>query len=351
MNIREATQSDNEELQQLQARCPQGTTLVVSTVNTPDFFARVKAYNDYKVYVAIEDNRIVGSAACALRKAIVNGKEDTVGHIFQAFVDPDYRGRRIAGQMNRIREEYLRQQKASLAYSLIIEGNVPSMHYITREGFRRYRTLVMPVLLVFKHMPTPECYKIRTATADDLPKIAGLLNETWQDCGLYEPKSPEEFLNFVTRTPGYEMENLFILEEGGNPVACLGYWDWSRVTRITVERMNSKMKAIRFVTNVARHFKPMPVVPCTGAVLNQIMLTPVAFNNPKYLTALLRHINNQVLYRNIGYIHCICERGHSMLSSMQGFTRLDTAIHVYIKYLRDNVKLGNKPLFIDGIDL
>ena len=57
MNVREAVAEDNDELQELQAKCPQGTTLVVSTVNTPDFFARAKAYESYKVFVACEGQR------------------------------------------------------------------------------------------------------------------------------------------------------------------------------------------------------------------------------------------------------------------------------------------------------
>jgi hypothetical protein len=52
MDIREAVLEDTHELQKLQAQCPQGRSLIVSTVNTPDFFARVKAYESYKVYVA-----------------------------------------------------------------------------------------------------------------------------------------------------------------------------------------------------------------------------------------------------------------------------------------------------------
>jgi len=68
MNIRDATIEDNQELQELQAKCPQGKTLIVSLVNTPDFFARAKAYGSYKVYVAYEDNQIIGSAACGCVK-------------------------------------------------------------------------------------------------------------------------------------------------------------------------------------------------------------------------------------------------------------------------------------------
>ena len=351
MYIREATQKDNEELQQLQARCPQGTTLVVSTVNTPDFFARVKAYSDYRVYVAVEDNHIVGSTACALRSGIISGKEEKVGHVFQAFVDPDYRGRRIAGQLHQFCEEYLRQRGAALCYSLIIEGNIPSIRYISREGFQWHRTLVMPGLAVFKEMTVGSGYIIRTSIIDDLPSVAGLVNETWLDCELYEPKSAETLQQFIIRTPGYDLDNLFSLEEDNNILACLGFWDWNKVMRITVQRMNTKMRLMKVFADLIRLIRPMPRVPQTGEMLKQIMLTPIGFKHPKYLTPLLKHVNNLARQIGIGYIYCVCEQGHPLLSSLRGFAHIDTAIHVYIKYLRKNTVLGNEQLFIDGIDL
>ena len=89
MNIRDATIEDNQELQELQAKCPQGKTLIVSLVNTPDFFARAKAYGSYKVYVAYEDNQIIGSAACGMCKALINGDIRRVGYEFQYFTSPD----------------------------------------------------------------------------------------------------------------------------------------------------------------------------------------------------------------------------------------------------------------------
>ena len=141
MNIREALPEDNDELQELQAKCPQGTTLVASTVNTPDFFARAKAYESYKVFVACEGYRIIGSAACALRAVTVNGKISRVGYVFQAFVSPDARRKGVAGQLLQQREDYLRQQGAVLAYTLIMEGNLPSMRYIESRGFKLHRTL------------------------------------------------------------------------------------------------------------------------------------------------------------------------------------------------------------------
>jgi len=144
MHIREAMPEDNEELQELQAKCPQGTTLIVSVVNTPDFFARAKAYESYNVYVACENNRIIGSAACAIRDAVVQGSICQVGHQFQLFVSPEYRRKGVASKLHQYREDYLTQQGVVLSYALIIEGNVPSMRYALRQGFKLHRTLVMP---------------------------------------------------------------------------------------------------------------------------------------------------------------------------------------------------------------
>jgi hypothetical protein len=84
MDIREAVPDDNDALQELQSKCPQGTDLIASVVNTPDFFARAKAYESYKVYIAYEGNHILGSTACGFKNAVVNGEVRRVGYgIFQ----------------------------------------------------------------------------------------------------------------------------------------------------------------------------------------------------------------------------------------------------------------------------
>ena len=91
MDIREANPFDNDVLQALQAKCPQGTDLIVSVVNTPDFFARAKAYESYKVFIVHEGDHILGSTACGFKNAIVGGEVRRVGYGFQAFVAPEHR--------------------------------------------------------------------------------------------------------------------------------------------------------------------------------------------------------------------------------------------------------------------
>jgi GNAT superfamily N-acetyltransferase len=351
MDIREATAADNIELIELQAKCPQGRTIIVSTVNTPDFFARAKVYEDYKVYMACEDKRIIASAACALRNAFINDRVEKVGHEFQAFVDPEYRGRRIAGQLHQVREEYIRKQGAALSYGLIIEGNRPSMRHVERQGFKKHRNLVMPSIPVFKEMAITPGGKIRNIASEDWPAVAELVNCTWQGYDFYEPMTAEGFHKIMMRTPEYSNNNIFILEEDGKIAACVGFWDWSRVTRVTVKALSLKMNSMAFFINGVGLFRPVPRMPKPGDVLKQIVLTPIGFKNTAHLIALIKHVNNRAYSQGIAQIFLVCERTHPLLACLKGFIHIDTLLQLYIKPWREDLLPGDKPVFINGLDL
>lgn len=348
MNIREALPEDNDELQELQAKCPQGTTLVASTVNTPDFFARAKAYESHKIFVACEGGRIIGSAACVLRDAIVNGKIRRVGYVFQAFVSPDARRKGVASRLLQQREDYLSQQGAVLVYTLIIEGNLPSMQHVEKRGFNLHRTLVMPALVVRKEMNVSSMGKIRPVTSKDLATVAEFLNETWQGFEFYEPTSAEALTQFINRTPAYSCDSLLVLEDQGEILACLGFWDWSQIMRITVKALSLKMRMIGFLLTTTRI---LPEFLKPGDIMKQIMLTPIGFKDPSHLAVLVRYVNNQALLSGIQQIFCICERDHMLLRSMKGFIRVNTAMHLYVKLLQQNISLSDTKVFIDGIDM
>ena len=252
LEVRDATSEDSSALQALQARCPIGVNLVVSTVNEPDFFARSKAYKSCKVYVACMGDRIVGSAACALREAVIGGQPVLVGYEFQYFTAPEARRRGVAAHLHQHIEAALRQSGAALSYAVIMEGNLPSLRLFEREGFAVVRTLVMPCLIVFKEMPTPEVTGIRPASAEDLGAAAEFLNRTWRGFDLREPASAEKLAESIERTPSYTIDDMLILERDGEIMACAGMWDWSRITRMTVEALSFKMRMFGFFLDVAR---------------------------------------------------------------------------------------------------
>ena len=348
MEIREAVPEDNDALKKLQAQCPQGTDLIVSVINTPDFFARAKVHESYKVYVACEGDTIIASHACALRNALVNSKLSRIGYSFQTFVHPNHRKKNIAKYLLQSMEDHLIQHGAVLVYGLIMEKNLPSIKLVESLGFKLYRKLVMPGIAIRKEVAIQSREKIRPATSDDLTNVAKLLNETWQNHELYEPASANILSRFISRTPKFSMENLLILEHKGEILACLGFWDWSQVMRLTLRSLNLKMKVIGrllFITRV------LPKALKPGDELSQIMLTLIGYKEPIHLSILIRYINNIALKKNIKQMFCICERNHPMAKSLKGFIRISTNISLFIKPFNDTLNIQEGPVFVDGIDM
>ena len=351
MEIREARSSDNDELKALQLKCPQGKKLIISTVNAPDFFARAKAYESSKVFVALDEGRIIGSAAIAIRNGVVSGKVNRVAYGFQAFVAPNYRRRGVVDRLHQHAEKFAIQQKAVLIYGLIIEDNVPALRWHENSGYDVQKKLVVPGLAVYKEMDVPCQGSIRRAGPEDLGKIAEVLNKTWQGFELYTPASAETLKQFVDRTPGYDYNNLLILQDEDEILACLGYWDLSKIMRIRVEALSLKIRLIGSLVRAAGFFRPMPKSLKPGDALKQIILTPVGFKDPAYFSILLRYLNNRALRMGIEQIFCICEQNHMMLKSMRGFIRINTTHNLTVKALQPHGLISDSPAYINGIDL
>ena len=111
------------------------------------------------------------------------------------------------------------------------------------------------------------------------------------------------------------------------------------------------MRIIGSILDLVGRLRPMPRSVNAGDTLNQIMLTPIAFKEPAHLTPLLRYMNNEALSSGIEQIFFICESSHRLLESVKGFIRINTGVNLYVKSLKSNILIGDKPVFVDGIDM
>jgi hypothetical protein len=165
---------------------------------------------------------------------------------------------------------------------------------------------------------------------------------------LYEPVSTETLAQFINRIPGFHYDELLVLEDHGEILACLGGWGWSEVMRVTVKSLSRKLKMIGWMLTTARL---LPRFPKPGDTMKQMMLIFAGFKEPTCLAALIRHLNNSALRNGVEQIFCICQRGDVLLKSVKGFISVDTAMHLYTKPLAENVSMAGMPVFINGIDL
>ncbi len=351
LHVREATPADNNELIQLQTRCPMGASLQVSVVNTPDFEARAQAYGAYRVFVACERTKIVGSAACAVREGVVGGVSKRIGYEFQYFIAPEMQRKGIAQLLHHGIMDHLRDQGVALSYVLVMEGNRPAMALFPKLGFRWWETKAMPCILVAGHVEPRASGEIRPLRPQDLEAVATLLNSSWQGRELYRPTTAEGLNAFLAGTPGHGSENVFVLEHRGAIRACLGLWDWARTTRVTVRRVNLKLRLIGWGLDIAGIVRPMPGSPKKGKTLRQMALTPMGYDEPAHLASLVRHVNNVAVQQGIDQIFFIVDRDHPILSRMKGLFFFTTDMYVYGKVVEPGLIRGTGPVHIDGVDL
>lgn len=348
MDIREAVPEESEELKRLQEKAPQGKSLIVSTVNIPDFFSRVMAYESWKVFNAYEGDRIIGSAAYATRDGIVGERLVRIGYEFQYFTSPELRRRGVASNLHQTIERYLIKSGVVLSYALIMEGNTPSMRLFENEGFHLHRKLVMPGLTVFKKMEVPRHGNIRPSEPKDLKAVADLINQTWDGYELFEPTSADSLASQIERTASIDFSDLLILEDEGRILACVALWDWSEIMRISVLRLNLKMQLLGKFLVLARI---LPRFPSPGDTFKQMMLTMIGYKSPPDLKVLVRHANNLALEKGIEQIFCICEQEDKLLESMKGFTRVNTEINLYVKPFHPEVILSDSAVAMTGLDM
>ena len=350
MYIREATSNDNENLQNLQAQCPMGASLIVSQVNTPDFFARAKVYERHSVYVLCDHSQIIGSAASAIRDAIINGDLKRIGYEFQYFTSPDYRRKGVGVMLHRHIEDHFNKEGVALSFLVIMEGNKPSIRLFESQGFKLYRTLVMPTVFSYKAVELPTVGQIRPINPKDMATVAELLNETWKSYDFYEPHLADSLARLIDRTPAFTFNDFIILEDRGKILACLGAWDWSQITKLTVKALSLRLRMITLIIDLARIFRPMPRSVKPGTTLKQWCLTLIGFKAPEHLATLLRYMNNLAMKRGIDQIFCVCEQGHEILNALKALFHVNVGVHLYVKSFEGELDAKNR-VFLNGIDL
>jgi len=348
--IREATPSDGPELQELQSRCPQGTDLVVSTVNRPDFFARAKVYECSRVYVACRQGRIVGSAALAVRPAVVAGSVLPVAHVFQGFVEPDQRRQGVAEGLLRHIGREARERGAVLSYGLVMEGNQASLGLVEKLGFRCHRDLQLAILPASDGEEEARGECVRPLSREDLPAVAELIGHTWGSRELYEPVSAESLAPRFERTPALDLDDAFVLEAQGRILACVGYWDWSRITQVTVLHLNPRLREAAAPAREPDRGRAVPSVPSPGETLRQVMLTPVAFRTQEALATLLRRVGRHAFARGARHLFCVCEPKDPLGEVVRALTPIGSALHLVVQPGQTSLP-RDRPVAIDGIDL
>jgi GNAT superfamily N-acetyltransferase len=340
MLTRVATNRDGLLLQELMARAPQGSPdqLSVTLITAPDFFGRARMYEDATVFVTDVENDPAGSASVTIRDVTVGGRTERVGYEFQYFTSIEHRRMGVAGQLRQRIEQHLVDSGATMTTALIMDNNPPSYRFFQRNGFERQRDAALTFVFLTQHTDVWPGMGIRPATRADLPGIVHLLRETWAGYDLladWDVAGLEAYARRVIR-PG--LSGLLVREEHGALTACAGIWDWSAVQQVYVNAIAPEVQ------------EQLPTFR-VGKTLRQWGLTAIGYRDPDALAPLLRHIANHAYSRKIDQIGLMDLPGIEDTGRFIGLPTARIEIGLYVKPLRADAELSDRPAYVDIIDL
>jgi GNAT superfamily N-acetyltransferase len=353
IKIREATEGDNQALIELQANCPQGINLILRVDSSPDFFARSRSFKDWSVLVAVDDGRIVGSAAFAIDDVFVEETLVRVAYEYGFMVDPKERRKGIAASLHEHIENSAKSENVDLLTLSIIEDNLPSMNLFAKMGFEKVKNCVTFSLMAYRKLKLTHEANIRRAEKNDFGRIADLINEMYEDYDFFHPLEASDLVDFAGRTPGFSLNNMFVFEDSEGIKACLGYWDCVKVRRYIVQRFSASMKAQLLMLKIANLFAHVPRIPGVGEPLLSYNLTYLAFKDPANLTDLVKYVNNIAFENKIHLLQVPADVQSPTAEVLSKFRHARVVTQVFVKSLsgKSFSRLGDARLYVDATEI
>jgi GNAT superfamily N-acetyltransferase len=353
IRIREATEEDNQALIELQANCPQGTNLILKVDSSPDYFARSRSFKDWSVLVAVDNGRIVGSAAYAVSDVLVEKTPVKAAYEYGFMVDPKERRKGIAANLQEHIERCAKKKNVDLLTLSIIEDNLPSMNLFTKTGFKKVKDCATFSLMVYRRLKLAHEANIRRAEKKDLEEVVALINEMYEGYDFFHPLRTSDLLDFAQRTPGFSLDNVFVFEDSEGIKACLGYWDCVKVRKYIVQRFSSSMKAQLLMLKIAGLFAKLPRIPGAGEPLLSYNLTTVAFKDPVSITDLIKYVNNIASENKIHLLQVRADVQSPAAEVLSKFRHARVGTQVFVKSLSGKKfpHLGESMLYVDATEI
>ncbi len=351
--IREAVEGDNHALIELQKKCPMGTSFVLGVDSSPDYFARSRPFKDWHVFVATENDAIIGSCAFAVNETCVEGKQVRTAYEYGLMVDPLHRRKGIAEKLQRHIEQIAVGNDVDLLRLDIIEDNLPSANLASKMGFEKVKDGTTFSLMPYKRHKTVRAEAIRVMNETDVEAVTDLIDETYSNYNFFAPSKPKDFLESLRRIPHFDFHNILVLEDNGKIEAVLGYWEYDKVRKYIVEKLDWKLKAQTYLIRLAGIFAKVPHIPKLGEPLLSYNLTIMAYRNPENMTELIKNILNIALENKINFIHSTVDPKSSIAAVLSKFAHTKGKLHFFVKSLKQErlANLREKNIYIDAFEM
>ncbi len=227
--VRETTPEDNTALLALDRQCVVAASTPVLFDRSPDFFARSRPYQAWRAYVAEGESGLVGVGAVALKSVCLGGRPVTAAYLYDLRVAPDFRRLGVARAIGDAIRAQARSFGPAITYSLVMEGNVPSLTFVQSRGSRPLRPCLLSLIPVESVVPEES---VRASHLEDLEEVFALLASTQGQRDLFPFPEATGLRDRVARVGQAGFRGVYGWGSPRGLAACFGLWDYSPIMRM-----------------------------------------------------------------------------------------------------------------------
>jgi len=286
MQYRLVQPEDNQQLIELSLRCPMESEILVSIDRSPDYFAFYNLFgpnlaevdireserlrlSGWVASVAVDEednNKIKAVFMTAARTVLFEGKEIVIAQPADARADPDIRRKGIIRKTGLLLHGMFGQRSFDAVLGYIIRGNAKA-----RKGFMQgekdvvkgipagdFHLVQISMYRPYRIKPAPQW---RPAEFKDKKAIIDFLREHYEQYNFAPALNEERWDEMLRFTPGYDYQDIRLVERDGKIIALLGLWDSSLVRKPILYEFSPKIKAALMLAKAIHFVLPSPPPP------------------------------------------------------------------------------------------
>ncbi len=291
--IRPFEESDNAKMLDIEKLCPQGNGKYAMGIDkSPDAIARYELYENWKVFVAEEDGKVVGWIGWTVKHGPIQG--ETYVYLTEVMMHPEFQRKGIATKLVMEVEKDARETGSGYIYCYIFEPNDASQALFGKLGYSNMGKFKPCAIPAYKKTNIAQKFEIERINKNDIPDVVNLINSYYTGRAHFVPYTPESFESYVNGIPAYGLENFWVVKDGGNIVACAGLWDCSVLGEICFTNEPLIVGVMGGVFRILSLFGKMPKIPTEGEYFKAHYVTDHAFEpeSSDAMSNLIGYFNN-----------------------------------------------------------
>lgn len=279
MKLREAAPADNETLIELTRQTPMIGAVTAYVDRAPDFFALTKLQGErHRLWIAEENAEPLGCVCGVSRTVRYRGRKVRQLYGCDLKVHPRARGKKAGKILARhYLTHALENSEFDMAEVEVIAGNDRSLNVASWMGEELCPSVHAGMAHIYQVLPyrryrVDSAFDIRPASADDVPAIANLLHETYEDYAsspLFDEGHLERALD---QGHGFGIDCLRVAEHRGRIVAAAAFWDQFDMRRTVVQKVTAQTAALLAGLRVIGPLVGLPSPPRKGRPLRHLFL-------------------------------------------------------------------------------